>query len=73
MQSASATSGAHQAASGGAKQTLAIVGSAVLCGIGLLGVAYWLITLRWLYFASLVPLTLGAFLLFTRATGVDHA
>jgi hypothetical protein len=73
MQSASATPTAHGSASGGAKLVLTIVGSAVLAGIGLLGMAYWLITFKWLYFASLVPLILGAYLLFTRATGVDHA
>jgi uncharacterized protein (DUF983 family) len=73
MESAAATSGAHGAAPGGAVLVLAIVGSAVLCGIGMLGMAYWLITLRWLFFASVVPLVVGAYLLFTRTTGADHA
>ncbi len=61
------------AADAGAVSIPLVVGSALLIGIGLLGVAYWLITFRWLYFASLVPLIVGAFLLFTRATGPDHA
>lgn len=52
---------------------LTIVGASVLCGLGLLAVSYWLITFRWLYFAGLAPLAVGAYLLFTRATGPDHA
>jgi hypothetical protein len=59
--------------SSGALLVLTIVGSAILAGAGLLGTFYWLITLRWLYFLSLGPLIVGAYLLFTRATGVEHA
>ena len=59
--------------SSGTLLVLTIVGSAILAGVGLLGMFYWLITLRWLYFLSLGPLIGGAYLLFTRATGVDHA
>lgn len=50
-----------------------VVLTGLLCGVGLLGTAYWLVTLDWLYFLSLVPLTVGAVLLFSRATGADHA
>lgn len=50
-----------------------VVLTALLIGAGLLGTAYWLITFRWLYFLSLVPLSVGAYLLFTRATGSEHA
>ena len=57
----------------GPRATLAIVGSAVLAGAGLFGMTYWLITLRWLYLGSVVPLIVGAYLLFTRATGPEHA
>jgi hypothetical protein len=49
------------------------IGTALLCGVGLLGMAYWLLTFNWLYFASLIPLIGGAYLLFTRVTGPDHA
>ena len=52
---------------------LTTVGSSVLAGVGLFGVIYWLITFRWLYFASLAPLAVGAYLLFTRATGPERA
>jgi len=57
----------------GALGVITIVGSSVLAGVGLFGVIYWLITFRWLYFASLAPLAVGAYLLFTRATGPEHA
>jgi hypothetical protein len=50
-----------------------VIGAALLVGIGLAGMAFWLITFRWLYFASLLPLTGGALLLFSRLTGADRA
>lgn len=64
--------GAHSSTAG----TLPIpflVLSALLCGVGLLGLAYWLVTFDWLYFASLIPLIFGALMLFTRGTGPDRA
>ena len=73
MDAPAAAAVGHRTARGGALSVLTIVGSSALAGIGMLGTIYWLITLRWLYFASLVPLVVGAYLLFTRATGVDHA
>lgn len=50
-----------------------LVLSAVLAGVGLAGMAYWLVTFDWLYFASVIPLVLGAYMLFTRGTGPDRA
>lgn len=50
-----------------------LVLSALLCGIGLFGVAYWQVTQDWLYFAGLIPLVIGAIMLFTRGTGADRA
>jgi hypothetical protein len=47
--------------------------AALLCGVGLFGMAFWLVTQNWLYFASLIPLVLGAVMLFMRGTGPDHA
>jgi len=64
---------AHRAESHGAVSVPMVVGSAVLAGVGLLGMFYWLLTFRWLYFTSLAALVLGAYLLFTRATGPDRA
>ncbi len=57
----------------GSVSVVLVVLTALLIGVGLLGTAYWLITFKWLYFLGLVPLSAGAFLLFTRATGGDHA
>lgn len=50
-----------------------VIAVALLCGIGVLGVTFWLYTLNWLYFVSLVPLIGGTYLLFTRLTGPDRA
>jgi uncharacterized membrane protein len=50
-----------------------VIAIALLCGVGLVGVAYWLLTQNWLYFAALIPLIGGAFLLFTRLSGPDRA
>ena len=47
--------------------------SAVLCGVGIFGTAYWLVTQNWFLFASLIPLVIGAYMLFTRGTGPDRA
>jgi hypothetical protein len=57
----------------GARAVVAIVGAAVLAGVGLASLAYWMITGSWLYFAGVVPLALGAVLLFSRLTGPDRA
>ncbi|HYB79582.1 MAG TPA: hypothetical protein VEG66_07490 [Thermoplasmata archaeon] len=50
-----------------------LVLSAVLCGVGLFGMALFLVTFKWLFFAAVIPLVLGAYMLFTRGTGPDHA
>ncbi len=50
-----------------------VVLSAVLCGVGLFGMAYWFVTGNWLWFATLAALIVGAYLLFTRGTGPDRA
>ena len=47
--------------------------AAILCGVGLFGMALWLVTFNWLYFASLLSLLGGAVMLFTRRTGSDRA
>jgi hypothetical protein len=53
---------------------LLLIGAAVLIGAGLLGTAYWLISaFSWLFFASLLAVVVGAYLLFTRASGPEHA
>jgi len=50
-----------------------LVLASVLIGLGMAGTMYWMVTFNWLYFASLVPLVLGAYMLFTRGTGPDRA
>ncbi len=50
-----------------------LVVAAVLCGVGLFGLSYWLLTQNWIAFASLLPLFLGAYMLFLRGTGPDRA
>ena len=50
-----------------------LVLSSILVGVGLAGMAYWLVTFDWLYFASVIALALGAYMLFTRGTGPDRA
>jgi len=50
-----------------------LVLSAACCGVGLFGMALFLVTFQWLFFAAVIPLVLGAYMLFTRGTGPDHA
>ena len=50
-----------------------LVLSAALCGVGLFGMALWLVTFKWAFFAAVIPLILGAYMLFTRGTGPDRA
>ena len=50
-----------------------VILSAILCGLGLLGTFFWLLTFNWLLFPSLAVVALGCYLLFSRATGPDHA
>ena len=50
-----------------------LVLSAVLCGVGLFGMALFLVTFDWVVFASVIPLAVGAYMLFTRGTGPDRA
>lgn len=59
-------------ASGGVS-VAGIVLAGLLIGAGLIGIAYWLLTFDWLLFLSFAPLTVGALLLFSRATGAEHA
>jgi Na+/proline symporter len=62
-----------QASSASSLSVPFLVLAAVLIGVGLFGMAYWLVTFQWVYFASLIPLALGGYMLFTRGTGPDRA
>jgi len=68
-----ATSGSAHASASGSVSVPFLVLASVLIGAGLSGMAYWLVTFQWLYFASVIPLVLGAVMLFTRGTGPDRA
>jgi hypothetical protein len=41
--------------------------------VGLFGMALFLVTFDWVVFASVIPLAVGAYMLFTRGTGPDRA
>jgi len=64
----------HDTARTNSSWILLLIGAAVLVGAGLVGTAYWLISdFSWLFFASLLAVVVGAYLLFTRASGPEHA
>lgn len=50
-----------------------IVCAAVLCGIGLFLLSYWLTYFYWPAFSGAAFVLVGALLLFNRRTGLDHA
>lgn len=50
-----------------------LVGAALLVGVGIGSLAYYLITFSWLYLGGAVLLAVGGYLLFTRASGPDRA
>lgn len=50
-----------------------VVLAALLCGVGLLLVAVWLLTFSWIYFAGIVPVFVGALMFFNDRAGLDHA
>jgi Na+/proline symporter len=50
-----------------------IVLASVLVGLGIMGLAYWLITFQWVLMLSIAPLAIGGLLFFTRAAGPDRA
>jgi len=50
-----------------------VILAAVLCGLGILSLSYWLITFTWVLLAGVLPLAVGAYMLFTPRAGWDHA
>lgn len=64
---------AHSDGSAGRISVPVLLGAALLIGLGLLAIASWLIWFNWLDFLGILPLILGAYLLFTRGTGPDRA
>jgi hypothetical protein len=47
--------------------------SAVMCGVGLFAVSYWLLTQNWLWFLGILPVILGAIMFLSPRMGPDHA
>ncbi len=50
-----------------------VVLAAVLCGLGIFLLIYWLIFFDWPAFSGVAFVLAGAFLLFNRRTGLDRA
>ncbi|MCI4365496.1 MAG: hypothetical protein L3K10_05490 [Thermoplasmata archaeon] len=50
-----------------------VVLSAVLVGVGLFFVWWWVTTFDWLYFLGVAPCVLGGLMLFSRRAGLDSA
>jgi len=58
---------------GARRDALLTIVAAIVCGLGIFGVFYWLYTFDWIYFPSVALVMLGCYLLFTRITGPDQA
>lgn len=50
-----------------------VILSALVLGLGLFTVTYWLLTQNWLYFAGVLPTVVGGLMLFSPRAGWDHA
>jgi Na+/proline symporter len=50
-----------------------VVLAALLIGVGILALVYWLVTFDWLYFGGLIPSLTGALMLFHPRAGADRA
>ncbi len=65
---------AHAEAEGSRWYVLGVIAGAVLVGVGLTGMAYWIYSgFHWLYLGSVAPLLAGGLILFSRLSGPDHA
>lgn len=50
-----------------------VVAASLLCGVGLIGISYWLITQNPILLASIIPVVGGGLLFFSPRAGWDHA
>jgi membrane-bound ClpP family serine protease len=50
-----------------------VVLSALLIGLGVFMMAYFLVTFRWFYFLGIAPCVAGGLMLFSRRAGLDSA
>ena len=49
-----------------------VVLAALLMGFGIFAVTYWLITFNWLAFAGVLPVVVGALMMFDTRAGADR-
>lgn len=47
--------------------------AAVLIGVGILALVYWLVTFEWIYFGGILPSLTGGLMLFHPRAGADRA
>lgn len=50
-----------------------VILAAVLCGIGLFLVWFWLSTFDWIYFPGVALVFIGGIMFFNHRAGLDHA
>jgi hypothetical protein len=50
-----------------------VVLAALLIGLGLFMMAYWLVTFQWVFFLGIAPCVGGGLMLFSRRAGFDTA
>ncbi len=48
-----------------------VAGAALLIGVGLFLIFYWLLTFQWAFFSGIFLLVIGVLLLFDRRAGLD--
>jgi hypothetical protein len=50
-----------------------VVAASVICGLGLVGVWWWVTTFDWLFFPSIFLVIGGAMMFLNDRAGLDHA
>jgi hypothetical protein len=50
-----------------------VLASALLIGLGIFMMAYWLLTFAWFYALGVAPCVIGGLMLFSRRAGYDTA
>jgi membrane-bound ClpP family serine protease len=50
-----------------------VIAAAVLVGVGLLILLYFLLSFNWLYLVGVAPVVVGGMMLFDRRAGPDHS
>ena len=50
-----------------------VILAALLMGLGVFMMAYFLVTFSWIYFLGIAPCVAGGLMLFSRQAGVDSA